>query len=211
MAWRTAKSLLVLRDECNAYAPHRSKALDGTIGDEAHQERPSAHNPNDFGVVCAGDITHDPAGGMDAHKLARAIAKHPHPDLTYIISNRQVARWSNGWQWVTYKGASPHTGHAHFRVGKGPDSEPRPPYDDTVPWRVAELMEEDMTPDEVRKIVREEIEVVNASVEVTDAQRTLTKNGIIAAGRKTNRAASIGYVDLVVARVLRKLSGGAVT
>ena len=157
---RLAKSLEVLRDECNAYAPNRSKAMDGWIGDSAHAARPSRHNPNNFGVVCALDITHDPAGGMDVHALARRLVKHPHPDLTYVISNRQVARRSNGWVWQTYTGSSPHDKHAHFAVGLGPDSEPTPPYDDVTPWGVAPEMEEDMNDVQAKQL--EELRTVIA-------------------------------------------------
>lgn len=32
MVWRVAKSLLILRDQINQYAPHRNKDSDGTIG-----------------------------------------------------------------------------------------------------------------------------------------------------------------------------------
>jgi len=194
MTWRTAKSLQVLTAECDVYAPHRSKSLDGTIGDEAHQSRPSAHNPNDFGVVCAKDITHDPAGGMDVHKLARRITTDPPPSLTYIISNRQVARWSNGWQWVAYKGAAPHTGHAHFRVGKGPDSEPRPPYDDTTPWRVAELMgqeEDDMTPEQDNRLKRLELGNLARSYDMKILEAKIDGNAAEVSRLRAEREAKI--------------------
>lgn len=134
--WRLARSLGVLRDECNAYAPHRKKTADGTIGNAAHAARASRHNPNNAGVVCALDITHDPAGGMDTYAVARRLVLHPHPDLCYIISNRQISSRPD-WKWLSYSGTSPHTGHMHVAVGVGPDSEPRPPYDDTMPWGVS--------------------------------------------------------------------------
>ena len=143
--WRLALSLVQLRTEINAWAPQRKRGCDGTIGDAAHASRASRHNPNDAGVVCALDITHDPAGGMDVHALARRLALHPHPDLAYVISNRQKASRLTGWQWVPYSGTSPHTAHAHFAVGEGPDSEPRPPYDDQTPWGVAPEEEADVT------------------------------------------------------------------
>ena len=59
MAWPAAKSLIRLRDQMNQAAPHRSKASDGTVGDENHKTRDSDHNPwvqdGDIGVVTAMD------------------------------------------------------------------------------------------------------------------------------------------------------------
>lgn len=135
--WRLAKSLVNLLAEANAYAPKRSKSIDGTIGDAAHAARASRHNPNNNGVVCALDLTHDPAGGFDAHAIARELTKHPHPNLYYIISNRQGAYRKEGFKWRKYGGSHPHDHHIHVAVGLGPDSEPTPPYDDPTPWGLA--------------------------------------------------------------------------
>jgi hypothetical protein len=150
MAWRLARSLQTLLGENIAAAPNRGNALDGTIGDEAHRQRASRHNPNCFGGVTAMDITHDPAHGMDAHKLARLLTKNPHPELAYIISNRQAAYRSRGWVWGPYKGSHPHDHHIHVAVGLGSDADPAPPYDSTQSWHVKELLgkEEDMTDEE---------------------------------------------------------------
>lgn len=137
MAWRLARSLEQLRREVNAHAPRRSKASDGTIGDPAHASRPSRHNPNNAGVVCGIDITHDPANGCDVHAFARRHVQHPHPNLDNVISNGEIASRKTGWKWVRYTGSNEHRKHAHFGVGVGPDSEPRPPYDDQTPWGFA--------------------------------------------------------------------------
>lgn len=151
MAWRLAKSLQVLLSEVDAYAPRRDTSYDGTIGDAAHQARASRHNPNAYGVVTALDITHDPQGGMDAHALARRLVLDPHPDLAYIISNRESASRSRGWVWRPYTGSSPHDRHIHVAVGTGPDSDPRPPYDDAIAWGVdPQGGDEDMTPEQER-------------------------------------------------------------
>jgi hypothetical protein len=134
---RLARSLETLRAEVNRWAPKRSKASDGWIGDPAHASRASRHNPNNAGVVCALDLTHDPKGGCDIHALARRLVRDPHPELEYVISNGQVAKRRNGFRWESYGGSNPHRQHVHFAVGKGPDSEPTPPYDSTRPWGVA--------------------------------------------------------------------------
>lgn len=145
--WRLAKSLETLRAEVNAMAPHRSKASDGTIGDTAHADRASRHNPNAEGVVCGMDITHDPANGCDIHALADALVLRlqqggaTNPDFEYVISNRMVASRKSGWIWAKYTGTNPHDKHVHFAVGRGPDSAPAFPYDDTIPWNIAGITE----------------------------------------------------------------------
>jgi hypothetical protein len=167
MGWRLAKSLVTLRDEVNAWAPNRSKVSDGTLGDPSHATRASRHNPNDAGVVCGMDITHDPAGGCDIHALARRLVLDPHPELEYVISDAEVAKRRNGFQWERYYGANEHRHHAHFGVGVGPDSEPRPPYDSTTPWGVCEgedmpLSDEDL--DKIKFIVAAELGKANATL-----------------------------------------------
>lgn len=136
-SWRLANSLVGLRNEVNTLAPNRSKVSDGTIGDPSHASRCSRHNPNNFGVVCALDLTNDPVNGCPIHEIARQVAKVPHPELTYIISNGQIASRSDGFRWRAYLGVNPHTKHAHFAVGGGTECEPMPPYDSFTPWNVA--------------------------------------------------------------------------
>lgn len=138
MIWRLAHSLTVLRDEVNAAVPNRSKASDGTIGDPRHQGTGSDHNPNSEGVVCALDITHDPAGGMDAHALADHLRSHRHPQLKYIISDWRIASSRNDWTWRTYTGVNGHSSHIHVSVGVGPSGQSAPgTYDSTASWGVA--------------------------------------------------------------------------
>lgn len=148
MAWRLAHSLATLRAEVDAWAPGRSKASDGTIGDTAHGSRNSRHNPNRQQVVTALDLTHDPDSGCDIHSLARRLVQDPHPELEYVISNGEIAKRRTGFRWERYTGSNKHTLHAHFAVGSGPDSAPEPPYDSTRPWGVDALLtpqEADMT------------------------------------------------------------------
>ncbi|HCM4295484.1 TPA: hypothetical protein N3J54_001956, partial [Klebsiella quasipneumoniae subsp. quasipneumoniae] len=92
MVWRVAKSLLILRDQINQYAPHRNKASDGTIGDEHHAHTNSDHNPQvldgNIGVVTAIDITHDPAQGCDAQAIVNALVDSKDKRIKYIIWNK---------------------------------------------------------------------------------------------------------------------------
>ena len=137
MAWRLARSLEVLADEVRTLHPGTTV---WTIGDEAHQDTWSDHNPNAAGVVCASDTLGD--AGLDLHWYSRRVVASRHPALKYVIYNRQIwsrSRASEGWR--TYTGSNPHTGHCHVSVGEGPDGRSTGPYDDTSPWG---LLEEDM-------------------------------------------------------------------
>jgi len=67
-------------------------------------------------------------------------------------------------------------------------------------------LEDDMTPEEVRQIVREELEVVWSDTVERD-QKYLVEKGIIQALRPKGKIASVSYVDSLLARVLRKALG----
>ena len=138
--WRAAKSLLTLRDQVNARAPRRNKASDGTIGDAAHCQRNSDHNPwirdGSIGVVSALDITHDPPGGCDANTIAEAIRASRDSRVKYIIWKKRIANSAaigsaEPWQWRPYNGSNPHTSHIHISVK--PD---KVSYDSTSTWSI---------------------------------------------------------------------------
>lgn len=138
MTWRVVNSLLVLRDQFNATFPGRSRASDGTIGDAAHQaESTSDHDPHTYAalgstpVVCALDITHDPAHGVDTYAIADIMRRARDPRVGYIISNRRITGPNHGWQWDAYTGTSdPHTNHMHV------SSVHTALADDTRPWDI---------------------------------------------------------------------------
>jgi hypothetical protein len=138
--WRVAKALLKLRDQVNARAPRRNKASDGTIGDAAHCQRNSDHNPwvrdGSIGVVTALDITNDPAGGCDVNTIAEAIRASRDSRVKYIIWNKPIANsagigTAEPWQWRPYTGPNPHTRHMHVSVK--PD---KVSYDSTANWAI---------------------------------------------------------------------------
>lgn len=140
MGWRVAKSLEILLAEINEAAPNRSKLSDGSIGDDAHRGTNSDHNPQQDGVVCARDFTHDPDDGADMHEFAEHLRKRNHPAVKYIIWNRRI--WSkvrNSEGWRTYSGSNPHTKHMHVSVGVGSDGKSTGPYDNTLSWGIADL------------------------------------------------------------------------
>lgn len=130
MTWRLAKSLETLRAQVNLRWPTRNKSSDGSIGDPAHSARTSDHNPNDDGVVCAIDITHDPKSGCDSEALAQALRASRDPRIKYIISNRKICSPDNqNWAWRKYTGSNPHDHHVHISV-KGSKAH----YDNVGPW-----------------------------------------------------------------------------
>lgn len=133
-SWRTAKSLITLRDQANAAFPDRSKASDGTIGDGDHQSRESDHNPwvkdGSQGVVTALDLTHDPAHGCDAQRIVDALVASRDPRIKYVIWNKRILSASvRPWVWRVYGGGNPHTLHFHLSVSSN-----KALYDRGSPW-----------------------------------------------------------------------------
>jgi hypothetical protein len=119
--WRLAESLKKLREQINAEFPNRSRASDGSIGDTAHSARKSDHNPNNAGVVCAVDITHDSRSGCTGDKLAAALVESRDERIKYLIFNRRIfktypASGKPAWAWHPYTGANAHTKHIHISV-----------------------------------------------------------------------------------------------
>jgi len=136
MTWRAANSILGLIGAVNAAAPGRSTVSDGTIGDAAHAARKSDHNPNEFGVVTAVDLTHDPAHGADMHTISETLRVNRDRRIKYVIWNaRMFASYTTttrqAWTWGPYTGANQHTKHMHTSVSADPVL-----YDDTTKWDV---------------------------------------------------------------------------
>ena len=134
MVWRVAKSLLILRDQINQFAPHRNTDSDGTIGDEHHAHTNSDHNPQvmdgNIGVVTAIDITHDPYHGCNAQAIVDALVESKDKRIKYIIWNKRIISASvQPWIWRDYHGASPHDKHFHLSVVPV-----KALYDYTLPW-----------------------------------------------------------------------------
>lgn len=126
-SWIVAESLDRLLAQLNALAPHRSKASDGSIGDDAHATRDSDHNPwlvlGGQRIVSARDFTNDPAGGLDCARLRDALVRGRDSRVKYLIFNDQIisgARGPDPWQARSYAYAGPnrnrHTHHLHLSV-----------------------------------------------------------------------------------------------
>lgn len=133
MTWRLAEALKQLQRQINHAHPGRNRRSDGSIGDEAHKSRDSDHNPwvrhMGLGVVTAIDITHDPANGVDANKLAELLIRDPR--VKYVIWNKRIYNEAVADRWRPYKGRNPHTMHVHVSVHPI-----RRLYDSPRPWEL---------------------------------------------------------------------------
>jgi hypothetical protein len=128
MAWFLTQSLTSLRNAFNARFPKRDKTTDGTIGNQAHSETKSSHNPDktgnsevkdgdQFDEVRAVDVDADlgEAGVTMLQVIAAMLAdKATLKRLKYIIHNRTIWTANNGWLPQRYTGPSDHVKHAHF-------------------------------------------------------------------------------------------------
>lgn len=134
-AWKLAQGLETLRDQVNKKWPNRSKASDGTIGDQAHSARASDHNVV-RGWVHALDLTHDPAHGFDAGKFAEMLLKQQDRRLKYVISNGRIGSGPAGpapGVWRKYNGANAHEHHCHVSIMDIGEQNPAPwAFDDVV-------------------------------------------------------------------------------
>jgi hypothetical protein len=122
--WRAAASLKTLFQQVNCLAANRKKGKDGSIGDLAHRQRSSDHNPwvldkdGRSGIVTAIDITNDPANGCNCNVLAKSLQDNKDKRIKYVIWNRQIMSSSvHPWTWRPYTGANPHDKHLHISVG----------------------------------------------------------------------------------------------
>jgi len=81
----------------------------GWIGDAAHQNEQSDHNPDSRGVVHAIDFM---CTGAHAQATVNWLLRFT-DDLEYIIHNRVIWTRSTGWKPRKYTGSDPHTTHVH--------------------------------------------------------------------------------------------------
>jgi hypothetical protein len=109
--WYVAPALVKLTTEANARWPNRDKSSDGSIGDAAHRNRKSDHNPNARGSVNAKDLDKD---GIDTN-LVLEMAKR-HPSVNYIIWNGWIYSRFRNFVPVRYTGTNKHTMHMHISL-----------------------------------------------------------------------------------------------
>jgi hypothetical protein len=128
--WVLIPCLKALFAEFDRIAPARDRASDGSIGDTAHQNTVSDHNPDETGSVPIHDADHvNEVHAIDVDNNLREsdltmekvvqfllgrCRSGAEKRLRYIIYNRRIWSASTDWVQKTYTGASPHTEHAHF-------------------------------------------------------------------------------------------------
>lgn len=117
-----APVLVELRAEINKAYPHRDKSSDGWIGDPAHAQRVSDHNPDMHsqppGCVDAIDVDvddGDPNHDLRTELIRKAIA---HPSTHYVISNGKIYSREYGFRARAYKGTNGHYHHVHVSILK---------------------------------------------------------------------------------------------
>lgn len=126
-----------LRDQVNKRFPKRDKTSDGWIGDTAHAERKSDHNPDSKGIVHAWDLDQDFGAPGDPETfctqlLAYARAGKDGGRLKYVIYEGRIASGTYAdkfWKWRPYDGANAHTKHIHLSFTNRADR-------DGSPWRL---------------------------------------------------------------------------
>lgn len=122
MSYRRARALDTLMAQVNSVYPLRDRASDGWIGDAAHRNRVSDHNPNAAGVVTAQDIDDDIAPGVDSWLLANELLASGDDRIKYVISHGKISnpdrtKWADpATRWIRYTGANAHRSHLHLSV-----------------------------------------------------------------------------------------------
>lgn len=118
MSWTVAESLLQLDREIKAKYPGRSTRSDGFIGDAAHRGRGSAHNPDNDGIVRAGDWTSTDTAGKQIPGFGAEIleAAKKHPSALLVIHQGKIWSRNHGWRERKYNGSNPHTTHVHVSL-----------------------------------------------------------------------------------------------
>jgi hypothetical protein len=134
VSWYVDHGLGVLIAQWRARHPG---AVVGTIADAAHQAAGhSDHIPEADGSVDAADFM---VGGVvtraDVDQLVAQLVAGRDPRIAYLIWQRRIISSTVApWEWRTYSGADPHTGHAHLSVNDLHEN-------DLSPWNLGDDVE----------------------------------------------------------------------
>lgn len=226
-SWILVPSLVKLRSEFNTIAPERLKNSDGSVGDAAHADSESDHNPDETGhvpikdadnknEVHAIDVDKDlRVSGLDMEDCVQFILARcragAEKRLRYIIYRRRIWSASNGWRQKAYTGSNAHNEHAHFSASYETAREAS-----TASWHLEDIPVA-MT-DEDRKFITAEItRIVRAEMittaEVASAVPTADENGQ-AAFRAIRNSPTTGISDtganLIASEITKAVKDGKV-
>lgn len=114
-----------LREQIDDAFPDRDRKSDGWIGDAAHSNRKSDHNPDPSnGIVRAIDVDKDldsrPSTGAYLADQIRQCAKKD-KRISYVIYAGKIASAKSFWRWRTYSGVNSHHAHIHISFSKKGD------------------------------------------------------------------------------------------
>jgi hypothetical protein len=203
--WRLAPCLVALMQETDRLYPNRSEASDGSIGDSAHRQRQSDHNPS-YGWVCAVDITDDKAHGCDTDRLAQQLIARRDPRVKQIIWNRMTVKsfYSNGhpaWRPYPYTGENPHYAHTHISCHNTTTAR-----NDLRPWWSAREEFFDMDEATFRRILNEELNKLGHDGRPLDVQNEWIKSRLSAL--ETSIKANAATIRDGLANLIRGTHGG---
>jgi hypothetical protein len=136
--WQLAPCLVQIVDQFDKVYPRRDRSSDGSIGDQAHASRSSAHNPSE-GWVHAVDIDEDVEKGRDLKAFAKRLERSRDNRIRYVIYESRIlkAYASNGkpaWTWHPYDGPNAHAHHLHLSINRTAAAR-----NDKTPWPVQEF------------------------------------------------------------------------
>jgi hypothetical protein len=114
-----------LREQIDDAFVERKRHSDGWIGDAAHSNRKSDHNPDKAnGYVRAIDVDKDldsrsSTGAYLADQI-RICAKRD-KRIKYVIYSGKIASAKSFWRWRTYSGINRHDKHIHVSFSQKGD------------------------------------------------------------------------------------------
>ena len=114
-----------LREMIDDAYPDRDRKSDGWIGDAAHSNRKSDHNPDPSnGIVRAIDVDKDldsraSTGAYLADQIRSCAKKDKR--ISYVIYAGKIASAKSFWRFRTYSGVNSHHAHIHISFSKKGD------------------------------------------------------------------------------------------